>query len=318
MDAQKTLQRHTALKKRASLFSVCTALMLAILKLAVGISINSLAIIAMAIDSILDIIMSAVNFVGIRYAARPADPGHPFGHGKFETLAALFQGLIILGIGIFIAYEGISRLGSGEAPVMDGLHLGLAVMAFSVVASFILSRYLLRVASTTDSLALRTDSLHYATDVWTNGGVMVALGIMLIAPLGWIDPVISIIIALYIIKEALPLLLKVFHELTESALPQEQIAAITEIVGSDPSIIDMHDLRTRRSGSNKIMDMHITVCRHYTLEQAHDIAHSMEERLQRSFAGASVVIHVDPCVVAHCKTTLPGTCPLESAREIET
>ncbi|ADU64839.1 cation diffusion facilitator family transporter [Desulfurispirillum indicum S5] len=302
---------HLRLKKRASFFSVSVAIILATAKLAVGITINSLAIIAMAIDSIMDIVMSAANFVGIRMAAQPADPEHPFGHGKFETMAALFQGTVILGIGIFLTYEGVRRIVSGDTMATEGLQLGIAIMAVSAMVSLVLSRYLRRTARTTDSLALQTDSLHYSTDVWTNGGVMVALTVMFFVPWPWLDPLISILIALYIIKEALPLLGKVLNELAESALPETQRQQITEIVLANREIVDLHDLRTRKSGSTKIMDMHITVCKNYTIKQAHDIADAVEASLKEQFADADIVIHLDPCSVKHCPEETPNTqCPI--------
>lgn len=294
-----TSSTDSSTKLRASRLSITVATLLALLKMVTGFSVNSIAVIAMAIDSVMDILMSAINYIGIRFAAEPADARHPYGHGKFETMAALVQSAIIFAIGIIIGKEAIARLISGEF-VMEHLEFGIAVMALSTVISFFLSRYLNRVALKTDSIALKTDALHYSTDVWSNGGVFVALVIMYFLPIPWIDPVISLVVAVYIMKEAVMMLWRVFQELTETALPDELQQEIEAIINDEKALIDFHDLRTRKSGSINVMDLHITVCRFFTIEQAHRIADKVEARIKNGVPNADVVIHIDPCSNNYC------------------
>lgn len=276
-----------------------TAASLATIKLIAGVMTGSLAVLASAVDSLLDILMSSVNYFAIRHAEQPADESHPFGHGKFETAATLIQSTIIAGTGLWVCVEGVRRLtGEIELARIEG---GMIVLLLSVAVSSAISRYLRRTARLTDSSALQADSLHFAMDVYTNLALLLGLILINILNTPWLDPVLSILVGLYIIFEAIKLMRHGMRDMLDEELPESMRAEITRLIESHPGdLVDYHNLRTRRAGSQKIMDFHLTVCRHLTVEQAHDIADALEKRIEDSLQGADVTIHMEPCKAHHC------------------
>mgnify|MGYP004701672293 CR=1 FL=1 len=293
----------STLKLRAARYSIFTALTLAILKFVVGLLTGSLAVIASAVDSLLDIVMSGVNFLAIRQAELPADDGHSFGHGKFETLATLIQSLVISASGGWILVEAIQRLHAGDSEVQQ-IGNGVIVLAISVAASFWISRYLRRVGKATDSSALEADALHFAMDIYTNGALLAGLIVLAFVDAPWLDPVMSLFVALYILKEALNLARQALRDILDAELPVEVRNEVLRLVNKHQGeILDIHRLRTRRAGSQKLMDFHLTVCKHLTVQAAHDLADHLEAAIAKEIRGANVTIHVEPCRRPDC----PGT-----------
>jgi ferrous-iron efflux pump FieF len=298
-------------KIRAARLSVAVAAGLAVVKLATGIVTGSMAVISSAVDSLLDILMSSVNFMAIRQADQPADENHPFGHGKFETVATLFQSLIIALSGLWIIYEASRRLGQGVE--LSRLGGGMAILAISSIASWLIAAHLRKVAKETDSSALHADSLHFSMDVYTNLALVAGLGIVALLGIPWLDPVLSILVAVYILYEALRLLRHGIRDLLDEELPlaiRNEIASLIE--AHHEGLLGYHNLRTRRAGSQKIMDFHLTVCKHLTVEEAHAIADQLEHTIEREILGADVTIHIEPCERENC----PGIehCRDEKAR----
>ena len=286
-------------KINAARLSIATAVALAAVKLTTGLATGSLAVIASAIDSTLDILMSGVNFLAIRQAEQPADASHPFGHGKFETLATLVQALVITASGLWIGFEAVHRLIDGAQ--LQRIGQGAAVLAVSAAASLWISRLLRRVGRETESTALEADALHFAMDIYTNLALMVGLILLSFVDLPWLDPAMSLLVAGYILFEAGKLIRHALRDVLDAELPvtvREEILRLVELHRGD--LLDVHNLRTRRAGSQKIMDFHLTVCKHLTVEQAHAIADHLEERIRQQIAGSDVTIHVEPCQRADC------------------
>lgn len=293
----------STLKLRAARYSIFTALSLAIMKFVVGLLTGSLAVIASAVDSLLDIVMSGVNFLAIRQAEQPADADHSFGHGKYETLATLIQSLVISASGGWILFEAIRRLNAGDFKVQQ-IGNGVIVLALSMAASFWISRYLRRVGKATDSSALQADALHFAMDIYTNGALLAGLVILFFVDAPWLDPVMSLFVALYILKEALSLARHALRDMLDAELPDEVRNEVLRLVNEHRGeLLDIHNLRTRRAGSQKLMDFHLTVCKHLTVQEAHDLADRLEETIANKIRGANVTIHVEPCRRPDC----PGT-----------
>lgn len=289
-------------KLRAARISILTALGLAAGKFVIGFFTGSLAVIASAIDSLLDIVMSGVNFLAIRQAEQPPDAGHPFGHGKFETLATLIQSVVISLSGLWIIVEAVRRLNA--PPVLDRLGNGIAVLGISVIVSLWISRFLKKTGVETDSTALEADSLHFAMDVYTNLALMTGLIILKFVQLPWLDPVMSMLVALYILKEALNLARQALRDILDAELPATVRQEVVRLVETHRGeLLDMHKLRTRRAGSQKIMDFHLTVCKDLTVKEAHDIADELESAIEQEIRGADVTIHIEPCRRSDC----PGT-----------
>jgi ferrous-iron efflux pump FieF len=298
-------------KLAAARLSVFTALVLAILKLLTGLFTGSLAVLTSAIDSLLDILMSGINMMAIQHAEQPADDEHPYGHGKFETLATIFQALVIASSGAWIIYEAIQRI-IVASPIKQTT-LGIAVMSVSTVASYLISRHLRRVAKATDSSALEADSLHFSMDVYTNLALLAGLVLISLFDLPWLDPVMSILVAIYILFESLRLLRQGMRDILDEQLPESVRSEIESLINDHKhELSGYHNLRTRRAGSQKLIDFHLTVCKHLSVAEAHDITDYIEKKIAEQIIGTDVTIHVEPCRRQEC----PGreVCPTQAVR----
>ncbi|MCW8858709.1 MAG: cation diffusion facilitator family transporter [Deltaproteobacteria bacterium] len=298
-------------KLRAASFSICGALGLAIIKLFIALMSGSMAVMASAIDSLLDILMSGVNFMAIRQAEQPPDECHPFGHGKFETLATLFQALVISLSGGWIIYESVVRLTEGKQ--LGNINQGIGVLAFSAVVSWFIANHLRKVARETDSSALEADSLHFRMDIYTNLGLMAGLLMIRWFAIHWLDAALSIVVASYILHEALQLIKRSLTDMLDHELPVEIQQQVHQLISSHGGpLAGYHGLRTRRAGSMKIMDFHLEVCKDMTVNEAHELTDSLEKKIEREIPGADVIIHIEPCRVDNC----PGreNCEIASSR----
>lgn len=279
---------------KAARFSIVGAASLALLKLLVGAVSGSLSVLSSAFDSLADIVMSAVNFLFLRKSVDPADATHPYGHGKVETLAMIFQGTVIAGMGGWVVYEGIRRLVEGRAPA--SADLGIAVMTVGVVASWFIAGRIRRAGDETGSPGLVADSLHYRTDVFTNGGILVSLAVFRVTGWRWIDPGLALLMGGYIVYEAGKLFVVAVDDLVDRGLPPEVVSRVEEIINAHrPMVVDFHDLRTRRAGSQKHVDFHVVVCREFHLKDAHRVADHLEMEVTQALGNAHVVTHIDPC-----------------------
>ncbi len=289
-------------KIRAASISIVAAVLLAIIKFLVAITSGSMAVLASAVDSLLDIVMSGVNLIAIRHADQPADESHPFGHGKFETLATLFQALVILATGGWIVYEAGNRLYTGTQSL--DVDQGIGILAFGALAAWGISRYLKQAAIKTDSSALAADALHFRMDIFSNLGLLGGMLVIRWFDLPWLDPTLSILVAAYILSEAFKLVRHALHDMLDHELPEEIKHQVREVIAAQNlPLAGFHNLRTRRAGSRKIMDFHLEVCSQMSVKEAHDIADQLEEGIERAILGADVTIHIEPCTAGHC----PGT-----------
>lgn len=290
----------------AAKLSLSTAITLSVLKFIVGLMTGSMAVLSSAIDSMLDILMSGVNLLAIRHAEQPADDSHAYGHGKFETMAALIQSLIIGGSGVWILIESLRRLFTGAAP--SRLTNGMIVLIISVIASWLISRYLVRVARETDSAALRADSLHFAMDVYTNLALTAGLAVMYFFQLPWLDSLLSLLVGCYILYEAIKLARHAMDDVLDVQLPEylrDKIEKVIREHGAD--MFSCHNLRTRKSGSRKIIDFHLTVCKNLTVDESHQITEMLEHEIEQELSNSDITIHVEPCRRADCPEH-PSTC----------
>ncbi len=283
----------------AAKLSISTAISLSILKFTVGLMTGSMAVLSSAIDSMLDILMSGVNFIAIRHAEQPADESHAYGHGKFETMAALIQALVIGGSGVWILIESVRRLITGSTP--GRLGNGVIVLAISVVASWLISRYLVKVAKETDSSALRADSLHFAMDVYSNLALTAGLLLMYFFKLPWLDSLLSLLVGCYILIEAIKLARHALDDVLDAQLPEPLREKIQEVItehGGD--MLSCHNLRTRKSGSRKIIDFHLSVCKNLTVDESHRITEILEHEIEDELKNSDITIHVEPCRSKDC------------------
>jgi cation diffusion facilitator family transporter len=278
----------------AARFSVGSATVLAGTKLFVGVASGSLGVLSSAFDNLADILMSGVNYLSIKKSMEPADSSHPYGHGKVETLGTVFMSVVVALTGGWIVWEGINRLRSGIVP--RSVDTGLVVMALSVAASWYIAERIRKAGEETGSSALKADSLHFRTDVYSSGGILASLLLYRVTGWKWLDPGVAMVVGGYIVLAAVPIFREALGDLVDRSLPPDTVEKIRHIIDNHrPLIVDHHALRTRRSGSEKHVDFHVVVCRQSNLQDAHRVADHLEKEVARALGNAHVVTHIDPC-----------------------
>jgi ferrous-iron efflux pump FieF len=292
MSAATDAAEGARLMRLATYASVATACTLIVVKLGAWAMTGSVALLSTLIDSSLDAAASVINLWAVRHALVPADREHRFGHGKAEPLAGLGQAAFIVGSSAFLLAEAASRL-QHPAPVANE-GIGMAVMAFSIVLTALLVRFQKKVLARTKSVAISADSLHYTGDVLINGSVIVSL--FLGKYLGWTaaDPLFAIAIAGYLLWNAWQIAVGSFDMLMDRELPEEDRQRIKEIARSHPDVRGMHDLRTRLSGQQGFIQLHLALDDHLPLVKAHAIADEVEAAIRTEFPQFDVLIHQDP------------------------
>jgi ferrous-iron efflux pump FieF len=274
--------------------AIAAAAFLVVLKATGAWVTGSLALFSAALDSLIDVFVSAANWVVVRRSAAPPDAEHAYGHGKFENLAALGQGLFLAGGAAGLVLTGVRRLSSGQAPRETGL--GMGILAISMLVSFLVARHLRQAARTAESPALEADSLHYATDLWVNGAALAALGV--VAWTGWApaDSLVALGVALYVFRAAAGLILEALRVLSDRALPEDELRRIRQVVESfrAEGVVGMHDLKTRRSGGQRFVDLHLEIPRATSFEDAHDLMVRVLRAIERELPRSKVFVHGDP------------------------
>jgi ferrous-iron efflux pump FieF len=296
---QKTQARgHSAdeasAKTAAARLSILAAAVLIALKTGTGLMTGSISVWASLLDSVMDIFASLINFVAVRAATRPADEDHAYGHGKAESLAGLFQAVVITISAGFLIWEAASRL--HEPHPIQKEWVGVVTMLVSIIVSAGLVYRLRRTARATDSPALKSDAVHYASDIYTNASALVALAT--VALTGWVvaDPLISLMISFYILWSAATVGREAIDILMDRRLPPEIDEQVAEIVGRyrDAGVLGFHDLRTRQSGSQKFIDLHLEVEGDKSFEEAHALTVRVLREIESEIPRAFVQIHTDP------------------------
>jgi cation diffusion facilitator family transporter len=268
---------------------------LIIFKVVVGLLTHSISIVAQAADSLLDLFAGIITFSAIRFAAKPADAEHQYGHGKAEDIAGAVQGILIFIAGGLIIYSAIDRIVTKNY-VVEQPEAGIAVMAVSIVVSILLSRHLLKVSRHTGSVALEANARNIATDVYSTSAVLVGLAILRFTKLNIIDPILAIGVAIYILKVAIDTIRKPISGLLDETLPPSQQAVIEDCLRKhNREVSGFHALRTRRAGSQSHIDLHLVMAGDISLEQAHQICDQIEVEIQSTLHEASVIIHAEPC-----------------------
>ncbi len=288
------LEAEEAAKTSVARLSILAAAFLITLKLATGFITGSISVWASLLDSTMDIFASIINYFAVRAASRPADEDHTYGHGKAESLAGLFQSIVIAASGVFLIRESIRRIISPNQTTSEWL--GVLTMLIAVVVSIALVARLKRVARETESPALQADATHYVTDIFTNLGALLALVIVGLTPWQMADPIISIGIAFYILWSAVMVGRESIDVLMDRRLPLDVDEQVAVVVSShrNQGVLGFHDLRTRRSGSQKFIDLHLEVERDMSLQDAHDVSVRVLRAIEAEIPRARVQIHTDP------------------------
>lgn len=278
-------------KIRAARLSVVSNSVLVLLKLTVGIAIGSAAVLSEAIHSATDLAASIIAFFAVRAADAPPDEDHPYGHGKMESISGLFEAVLIGAAGMFIVTEAIRAI---RHPSGAPVGWGIGVMVLSTVVNTFVARHLFAVARRTDSLALEADAHHLSVDVWTSIAVALGLGLVYLTGLRWLDPVVALIVGLFVLRTAWDISRQAAQPLVDRQLPEDEVRAVEQTMRDDDRILSWHKLRTRKSGSERHIDVHIQVDDEMSLREAHAVTEELEDRMRAALPNVRVMIHTEP------------------------
>jgi cation diffusion facilitator family transporter len=271
--------------------SILSNTLLIIMKLLIGLISGSVSIISEAIHSSMDLIAAMIAFFSVRVSDNPPDSRHPYGHGKIENISGVIEAILIFIAAVWIIIEAVRKL-FGEKIELDSIALGSVVMLVSAIINTIVSRRLYKVAHETNSVALEADALHLKTDVYTSLGVAVGLGLIMVTGINWLDPVVAIIVAFFIIREAYYLLRKAYSPLLDTAWGEDEIDQLEQTLNRLE--VSYHDLRTRVAGNYLFIDLHVEIPEDVSVGSAHQYCDRIENELTDYYKNLTVTIHVEP------------------------
>jgi len=278
-------------KTNIARLSVVSNTLLIAMKLIVGIISGSVSIISEAIHSSMDLLAAVIAFFAVRVSDTPPDSKHPYGHGKIENISGVIEGVLILVAAVMIIFKAIKKL-LGEPIELDSIWIGSLVMVVSAIVNTIVSRKLYKVAHETNSVALEADALHLKTDVYTSLGVALGLVLIIVTGIKWLDPVVAILVALFIIKESYNLISRAYSPLLDTAWEDVEIEDLEKRLNNLE--VNYHDLRTRVAGNYRFIDIHVEVPESESVGNAHSYCDKIEDSLKSVYENLTVTIHVEP------------------------
>ena len=287
-------RRHARARSRAATVSIVSNTLLIALKIVAGVLTGSVAILTEAMHSSIDLLASFIAYFSVRRAEEPADAGHRYGHEKFENAAAAAEGMLILAGSAVIAFAAIRALIHGAE--LEYLGIGIVVIGFAATANLGVSSWLFRQARETASPALAGDAAHLRTDAYTSIAVLVGLALVSVTGAEWLDPVVALVVAAAIVVTGARITMGSLRVLVDEALPDDELNAIKREIEAfgDRGVVGYHQLRTRRAGARRYVDLHVQFKRGTSLEEAHHTAHELQDAIRSSLKGADVLIHIEP------------------------
>ncbi len=264
-------------QKKATMVATSVATLLTILKLLIGLMSGSVAVLASAIDSLLDMAISVFNFFAIKKSEENPDEAYHYGKGKIQAIAGVIEGTIITISGLYIIYKAVEKFLYAEEVVL--LTPSILVMLISLLVTYFLVKYLLRIATQTDNIVIKADALHYQTDLWSNAAVLVSLVLVWITGWSGIDALFGLGIGLFIIYSAYEIIQDGIEILLDRALDGEIVAKIGEIIAKHPQSTSYHWLKTRTDGTTNFVEFHLVLHPEMRLKEAHEITDEIEAEI---------------------------------------
>ena len=280
------------LTRSAAFASIAMALFLGLLKGWAVWQTGSTAMLGSLADTALDLVASLATLAGVWVASQPADESHRFGHGKAEALSAMFQVILIVLSGGAIGFRAVIRLVEGGR--VEAAGQGILVSVIAILATFALLAWQRHVIRKTGSLAIRTDNVHYKSDLFLNLAVIAALAIDQYLGFHRADPLFGLGIAGWLLWGAWSASREAVDNLMDREWPEEKRLRFIECAARHPELHRLHDLRTRTSGHRDFAQFHVDLPERMTVAEAHEITERVEADLCREFPGMELVIHVDP------------------------
>ena len=283
-----------SLQRIATIVSSFIALLLLVIKFTVWILSGSIAVLSSAIDSLLDLFVSLFNYFAVYNSEKSADIKYNYGRWKIEALAAFFEGLIIAASWIYIFYQAVIRIIYKEE--ITYLWISIAVMFISIILTGALVYFLEYVAKKTNNLVIRSDALHYKTDLFSNAWILIWLWIIYFTWFYYIDSIIWIVIALYIIYSAWEIIEKWYTLLLDAAINPDEIQKIKDIINKQPKITSYHEFKTRQVWNVKYVEVHLVFNPEILLIDAHRIADHIEYSIPKINTKNEwkLMVHLDP------------------------
>lgn len=280
--------------RRSGYLTLVTALAIVALKLTAAIVTNAASALASFMDALLDVLVSTLNFIVLRYALKPADDEHRFGHGKAEAIMALFQAAFLTGAAVLLLYQGVSRYFSPEpvGALNSGILLTLSCTGLTLML-VLMQRWIIK---KTGSLAVKADSAHYSGDVLMNLSVIAALWLVNNSVL-WADAVMAALIALYLLWTAWQLALESLRHLLDEELTESERSKIVATLLQLPEVYGVDQLKTRQAGARVFVQLRLLLSDQLSLLDAHAIVDLAEHKVAALFRDADVIIHADPVSV---------------------
>lgn len=262
---------------------------------------NSVGILTDAMESIVNVVAGFISLYSLRWAAKPKDRDHPFGHGKMELISASFEGLLISLAGLLIIYEGIQRLFSPSD--IAKLDVGIIVVAVAGVVNYLMGRYSVRMGKKYGSMALIAGGKHLQSDTYSTIGLVAGLLILYYTDIAWIDSALALIFGSIIIIAGISILRKTIANLLDKA-DDEVLRQMAESIGRNrhPDWIDIHNTKVIKYGNFLYIDCDLTLPWYYNLEQGHTTCDQLQRTLKADFSDRiQMSIHSDPCRREHCE-----------------
>lgn len=278
---------------RWALISIAAAVATIALKTTAWQLTGSVGLLSDAAESVVNLVAAIVAFTALKIAARPPDALRNFGYLKSEYFAAVIEGLMIAVAALVIIVSAVERLLHPRE--IEQVGIGLLISVLASVINGVVAWMLIRAGRRHRSMALQADGKHLLTDVWTTSGVVVGVGV--VALTGWLvlDPLIAIAVAINILVIGVRLVRSSTAGLMDTAVPEEDLAAIDSVLDSfRDDGIDFHDLRTRMSGRQCFVQLHMLVPGDWPVQRGHDVAEKVEERLRQAVDGLIPTIHLEP------------------------
>lgn len=279
---------------RAGVVSVGVSALILALKVAAYLLTGSVAFLSDAAESVVNVVAANVALLAVVVGAKPADAGHPYGHGKAEYISGATEGALVTLAGVWVVVTAVRRL---LHPVpLQALDWGLALVAAATLANYLTARYLLGVSRRVHSLALEADARHLLADVLTSVAALAGVAVVRVTGLGWVDPLVGAAVGLHVVAMGAAVYREALGGLMDRALPREEEDRIRAVLDAHrDQLLDYHDLRTRRVGPQRFLDVHVVLHRTVSVGEAHVLCDRLEEEIRREFPGADITIHVEPC-----------------------
>ena len=276
--------------------SIYSNTLLLIIKLIVGIFMGSISVLSEALHSGIDLLAAVIANYSVKKAGQPADDEHKFGHGKYENVSGTIEAILIFVAAIIIIYTASEKIIQGKVIDNEFIGIGIVVMGISAAVNLYVSRRIMAVAKRAESIALEADAYHLTTDVYTSIGVFIGLVLIKVTGNSIFDPVMAIIVGIIILKASYDLTRRSVSGIMDVKLSDKEEEIIKSIIHDHYSqYAEYHNLRSRMSGAERFVDLHLVVPKNQNVVDAHDFCDHLEKEIKEKIANLSILIHIEPC-----------------------